>query len=66
MLWQHIATAAVATSLGTMLDGAVETYVGAAMVALGCVGVGVLTCAILSMIVFILGVQLLDRLTSDD
>ena len=65
LLWQHVATAAVATSIGTILDGAVVTHVGAGVMALGWVGVVLLTVVLMMMFVMLISIRLLDRLTDD-
>jgi hypothetical protein len=65
LLWQHVATAAVATSIGTILDGAIITHVGAGMMALGWVGVVLLTLVLMMMFLMLICISLLDRLTDD-
>jgi hypothetical protein len=65
LLWQHVVTPAVATSIGTILDGAVITHVGAGMMALGWVGVVLLTLVLVMMFLMLISISLLDRLTDD-
>jgi Ca2+ regulator and membrane fusion protein Fig1 len=65
LLWQHVASAAVATPIGTILDCEVITHVGAGMMALGWVGVVLLTLVLMMMFLMLISINLLDRLTDD-
>lgn len=66
VLWQHIATAAVATSIGTTLDGVVVSHVGSAIMILGWLGVAVMTVPLLGIMILQSTIGLLDRLLEDD
>jgi hypothetical protein len=60
-----VAAAAVATSIETILDNAVVTHVGAGMMALGWVGVVLLTLVLMIMFLMLISISLLDCLTDD-
>jgi hypothetical protein len=63
VFWQHIATAATATSIGALTDGVITTHVGPAIMALGWVSVGILVIVFLGTFIMHRSIQLLDHLT---
>jgi uncharacterized membrane protein len=63
VFWQHIATAATATSIGALTDGVITTHVGPAIMALGWVSVCILVIVFLGTFIMHRSIQLLDRLT---
>ena len=65
MMWQHTASAAVATTVQDMGYGSIKSEVGAAAMALGWVSVGVLVIAAIKIMVDVWSITLLDRLTDE-
>ena len=65
MMWQHVASVAVATTAQNMGYGAVKSHVGAASMALGWLGFACLTISMIGLLVMMLSISLLKLLTNE-